>query len=64
MTTSVFFVPAERNPRVLIGFFAGEMITEMEREADEVLVAGCMYMFRKFLGGTHKNISDPDDIIK
>ncbi|KAJ8912187.1 hypothetical protein NQ315_003791 [Exocentrus adspersus] len=64
LTTNVMFFTAENNPKVLISFFAGDMIPEIEQESDEVLIAGCMYMFRKFLGGTYKNISDPDDIIK
>lgn len=40
------------------------MVSDMEQEVDDVLTAGCMYMFRKFLGGTYSNITDPDDMIK
>ncbi|XP_018563573.1 peroxisomal N(1)-acetyl-spermine/spermidine oxidase-like [Anoplophora glabripennis] len=64
LTENLSFIPAENNPKVLIGFFAGEMVPEIEQESNEVLSAGCMYMFRKFLGRTHNNITDPDDIIK
>ncbi|KAJ8912188.1 hypothetical protein NQ315_003792 [Exocentrus adspersus] len=64
LTSNAIFFTGENNPQVLIGFFPGDMIPEIEQEIDEVLIAGCMYMFRKFLGGTYKNISDPDDIIK
>ncbi|XP_018563578.2 spermine oxidase-like [Anoplophora glabripennis] len=64
LTTNFVFFTADQNPKVLIGFFSGEMVPEMEQEADEVLTAGCMYMFRKFLGGTFSNITDPDSMIK
>ncbi|KAJ8912189.1 hypothetical protein NQ315_003793 [Exocentrus adspersus] len=64
LTSNVIFFTGENNPQVLIGFFAGDMILEIEQENDDVLIAGCMYMFRKFLGREFNNITDPDDMIK
>ncbi|KAJ8927284.1 hypothetical protein NQ314_020287 [Rhamnusium bicolor] len=63
LTSSIAFVTAENNPKVLLGFFSGEMVPDMERELDEVLQDGCTYILRKFLGEKY-SVVEPDDIIK
>ncbi|KAJ8980364.1 hypothetical protein NQ317_019005 [Molorchus minor] len=63
LTTMTELFTADNNPRVLVLFFSGSMVPDIERTDDQVLINGLMYMFRKFLG-KHYNIVQPDQMIK
>ncbi|XP_018563572.1 spermine oxidase [Anoplophora glabripennis] len=63
LTASVKFFQAENNPKVLIGFFAAEMVPELEKESDKVITDGCMYLFKTFLGANY-TVLEPDAIIR
>ncbi|KAJ8949099.1 hypothetical protein NQ318_017004 [Aromia moschata] len=63
LTTLAAIEIAENNPKVLIIFFAGSMIPEIERENNEVLMEGLIYTFRKFFGHRYSVIA-PDQMMK
>ncbi|KAJ8912190.1 hypothetical protein NQ315_003794 [Exocentrus adspersus] len=63
LTTSTKFFQAEHNPKVMIAFFAGEMVPDLEKESDQVLIDGCMYLFKTFLGSNY-SVVEPDSIIR
>ncbi|KAJ8949098.1 hypothetical protein NQ318_017003 [Aromia moschata] len=63
LTTLAYVYTAENNPKVLMTYFAGNMIPEIEKENDQVLIDGLMYTFKKFLGKKHA-VVDPDKMIK
>ncbi|KAJ8980365.1 hypothetical protein NQ317_019006 [Molorchus minor] len=62
LTTLSAILPAVKNPKVLVLFYGGSMIPEIERTEDQVLLDGVMYTFRKFFG---KNCTvKPDKMLK
>lgn len=63
LTTSVKFFQAENNPKVLMGFFSGDMVPELEKESDRVIIDGCMYLFKTFLGRNY-TVLEPDAILR
>ncbi|KAJ8927282.1 hypothetical protein NQ314_020285, partial [Rhamnusium bicolor] len=63
LTSSIKFFQAEANPKVLIGFFAGEVVPDLEKTPDKVIIDGCMYLFNKFLGRKY-SVVEPDSIIR
>lgn len=57
------FFQAENNPKVQMGFFAGGMVPELEKVSDRVIIEGCMYLFKTFLGRNY-TVLEPDDIMR
>ncbi|CAH1111686.1 unnamed protein product [Psylliodes chrysocephalus] len=56
------FVKADLNPNVLIAWFSGNLVPEIELISDETLSDGLTYLNKKFLGHAY-NVTKPDKII-
>ncbi|KAJ8945013.1 hypothetical protein NQ317_009907 [Molorchus minor] len=59
---NVRYTSIPNNPNVVILFFSGSMVPEIEKTDDQVLIEGIMYMFRKFLGDKY-NVVNPDKML-
>lgn len=56
-------VEAENNPNVLIAWYAGPHVPEIEQLSDENLLKGHDYMMQKFFSKDF-NVTLPDKIIR
>ncbi|XP_063932784.1 spermine oxidase-like isoform X2 [Zophobas morio] len=51
------------NYNVLIAWYVGDLIPEIEKLPDDILLRGCNYLFKKFLGKDY-NVTDADKVLK
>ncbi|KAK5638612.1 hypothetical protein RI129_012907 [Pyrocoelia pectoralis] len=59
VTNCMGFFQVSNNPNVLMTWFVGNSISQIESCVDDVLLNGAYYVLQKFLGGTFDNISKP-----
>ncbi|KAF2894302.1 hypothetical protein ILUMI_11871 [Ignelater luminosus] len=57
------FAVNEENPNLLVAWFLGEMVPDIEKCSDNVLSDGIMFAVNKFLKNKFPNITPPDAII-
>lgn len=57
------FYVIDSNPDVLLGWIVGEHVPEYELLSDDIVLKGCMFLLKKFLGGIY-NIEKPESILR
>ncbi|EEZ98941.1 spermine oxidase [Tribolium castaneum] len=57
------FYVIDSHPDVLLGWVVGPMVGEVELLPDDVVVAGCMFLLKKFVGDKYE-ISEPQKILR
>lgn len=57
------FYRLDSHPNVLLVWVAGELAGEVEKVSDEIVMANCMYLLRKFVGNKY-SIVEPDGILR
>ncbi|KAF2894671.1 hypothetical protein ILUMI_11505, partial [Ignelater luminosus] len=58
------FVVNEENPKLLTAWFAGELVPEIEKCSDDLLIDGVMFVLNKFIGHDYPNMTKPDSVIR
>lgn len=58
----VAFVKVPSNPNVLIGWYSGDLIPDVEKLSPEIIKKGAMYVINKFLGHDY-NITEAGEIL-
>lgn len=57
------FHPIDCNPNVLLVFLNGVCVPDTESIPDDVIINGCMYLLKKFVG-KHFDIPQPSEILR
>lgn len=53
------FYTIDSHSQVLLGWVVGEFAAEVELLSDEIIISGCLYLLKKFLGDLY-DISHPE----
>ncbi|KAB0797120.1 hypothetical protein PPYR_08114 [Photinus pyralis] len=64
ITTIYCTIPLQENPNVLLVWFIGPLVPEIEQLSDETIANGAMHVMRKFLSKDYPSISHPDQITR
>ncbi|KAK4879345.1 hypothetical protein RN001_007491 [Aquatica leii] len=62
ITNLIGFHQVQRNPNVLLAWFVGNFVPDIERCDNETIVNGLMYALNKFLGNRNSSITRPDEL--
>lgn len=57
------FYVIDSNPDVLLGWICGKHVKQYELLPDDVVLDGCMFLLKKFLGGIY-NVQEPENILR
>lgn len=57
------FYVIDSHPNILLGWVVGKMARDVELLPDNVVIQGCMFLLRQFVGKKYK-ISEPDGILR
>ncbi|XP_044259616.1 spermine oxidase-like isoform X2 [Tribolium madens] len=57
------FYVIDSHPDVLLGWVVGPMVGEVELLSDDVVIDGCMFLLKKFVGGKY-DITQPEKILR
>ncbi|XP_031331459.1 spermine oxidase-like isoform X2 [Photinus pyralis] len=57
-------LPVQRNPNLLLAWYCGEMVPEIERLPDRIIADGLMHTLERFVKRDYPNLTRPDKILR
>jgi spermine oxidase len=57
------FYVVDSHPTVLLGWNVGKMVEQVEHLADHILIEGCIFLLKKFLGHRY-NVTYPNGLLR